>query len=74
MITVRELVEQLSKYREDAIVTVRVGDEDYPVESHKVQGCLRCKPDELRTVSIDFWICSLGIDSSECIEHKIYGK
>ena len=74
MITVRELAEQLSKYREDAIVTVRVGDEDYPVESHKVQGCFRCKPDEWRTAPIDFWICSLGIDSSEYIEHKIYGK
>lgn len=74
MITVRELVEQLSKYRGDAIVTVRVGDEDYPVESHKVYGCFSAEDGNWQDARVDFWICSLGIDSSEYIEHKIYGK
>lgn len=74
MITVKELIERLSKYRESAIVTVRVNNNDYPVIDSKVHGCFRCKPEDLENANIDFWICSLQIDDGEYIERIIYGK
>jgi len=74
-LTVKELIEQLSKYREDAIVTVRVKDMDYPVIGHKVQGCFNALRNDWRNAPIDFWICSLSINEDEYIERVVvYGK
>ena len=60
-ITVKELIEQLSKYRDDAIVTVSVDNEERPVIEHEVFGCFKPSDDEewWRNTKIDRWVCSL---------------